>query len=295
MMLLMNLLCFSSTVFAESKTQMENGKQNKNAVGIRKEPQNTIDVLIAGDSLTYSSISPMGLWNHYGITSYVCGQPGQMMDETYGTLKLAFETQKPSLVLFETNVLFRKQERAKEKKDLMSKLYVREDSKGFKLRDGVKPYQKGVYMKKTEKKEKISKQVEMYMEKILKLCREHGARLVLVSTPSPKNYNYQKHNTLQEYAEKKSLMYLDMNLITKGLKINWKTDTMDKGDHLNLSGARKVTKYLGKYLKKEFGLSDHRNEVTYKTWDRMAREYTRKEEEKIKQMQAMSGKEKMKG
>ena len=217
-----------------------------------------------------------------------------MLSETYETLKLAFKTQKPRLVLFETNVLFRKLDKKNEKKDLMSKLYVREDSKGFKLRDGVRPYREGAYMKKTEKKEKMPEQVEMYMEKILKLCRRHGAGLVLVSTPSPKNYNYQKHNTLQEYAEKKSLTYLDMNLITKGLKIDWKTDTMDQGDHLNLSGAKKVTEYLGKYLKNEFGLSDHRDEALYKTWKRMAKEYTRKEQEMLKQMQAIIAKEKMK-
>ena len=294
MILLLSLLGFSSTVSAKSKTQTENGNQIKNAAGIRKESKNTIDVLVAGDSLTYSSVSPLVLWNQYGITSYVCGQPAQMLSETYETLKLAFETQKPRLVLFETNVLFRKLDKKNEKKDLMSKLYVREDSKGFKLRDGVRPYREGAYMKKTEKKEKMPEQVEMYMEKILKLCQKHGAKLVLVSTPSPKNYNYQKHNTLQEFAEKKSLMYLDMNLITKGLKIDWKTDTMDQGDHLNLSGARKVTEYLGKYLKKEFGLSDHRNEALYKTWKRTAKEYTRKEQEMLKQMQAISGKEKMK-
>ncbi len=293
-MLLVSLLVFSSTVSAKSKTQTENGNQNKNAAGIRKESKNTIDVLVAGDSLTYSSVSPLVLWNQYGITSYVCGQPGQMLSETYETLKLAFKTQKPRLVLFETNVLFRKLDKKNEKKDLMSKLYVREDSKGFKLRDGVRSYREGAYMKKTEKKEKMPEQVETYMEKILKLCRRHGAGLVLVSTPSPKNYNYQKHNTLQEYAEKKSLTYLDMNLITKGLKIDWKTDTMDQGDHLNLSGAKKVTEYLGKYLKNEFGLSDHRDEALYKTWKRMAKEYTRKEQEMLKQMQAIIGKEKMK-
>ncbi|EOS37695.1 hypothetical protein C808_03675 [Lachnospiraceae bacterium M18-1] len=115
MILLLSLLGFSSTVSAKNKTQTENGNQNKNIAGIRKESKNTIDVLAAGDSLTYSSVSPLVLWNQYGITSYVCGQP---------------------------------------------------------------------------------EQVEIYMEKILKLCRKHGAKLVLVSTPSPKNYNYQKHNTL---------------------------------------------------------------------------------------------------
>ena len=51
--------------------------------GPGKEPKNTIAVLVAGDSLTYSSVSTLGLWNQYGITSYVCGQPGQMLSETY--------------------------------------------------------------------------------------------------------------------------------------------------------------------------------------------------------------------
>ena len=83
LMLLVSLLVFSSTVSAKSKTQTENGNQNKNAAGIRKESKNTIDVLVAGDSLSYSSVSPLGLWNQYGITSYVCGQPGQMLSETY--------------------------------------------------------------------------------------------------------------------------------------------------------------------------------------------------------------------
>ena len=52
------------------------------------------------------------------------------------------------------------------------------------------------------------------------------------------------------------------------LKINWKKDTKDKGNHLNYRGAKKVTKYLGNYLKKTGLLEDHRKDSKYESWDR---------------------------
>ena len=44
-------------------------------------------------------------------------------------------------------------------------------------------------------------------------------------------------------------------------------DTVDKGDHLNLTGARKVTRYLGNYLKENYELPDHREEQSYREWN----------------------------
>lgn len=59
----------------------------------------------------------------------------------------------------------------------------------------------------------------------------------MISTPSPANYNYKRHNTLEEYARQKGLKYEDLNLKEEELGIDWERDSLDKGDHLNLSGA----------------------------------------------------------
>ena len=115
-------------------------------------------------------------------------------------------------------------------------------------------------MKETSQKEKISSTVEDYLEKIRMLCVKNQAELVLISTPSPANYNYKKHNGLQKLADQYSLEYLDLNLKLEEIGIDWAVDTLDKGDHLNISGAEKVTKYLGDYLSGKYGLTDRRQE-----------------------------------
>ena len=48
--------------------------RNKSALLIRKEQKATIDVLLLGDSLSYTAISPMQMWNKHGIAAFVGGQ-----------------------------------------------------------------------------------------------------------------------------------------------------------------------------------------------------------------------------
>ena len=86
--------------------------RNKSALLLGKEQKNTIDVLILGDSLSYTSFSPLQMWNEYGISAFVGGQSGQNIQESYYMLKKAFKNQKPRLVILETNVLFRPQKGA---------------------------------------------------------------------------------------------------------------------------------------------------------------------------------------
>lgn len=283
--------------------------RNKNIVGIQREPENTVDMLILGDSLSYTSISPMQMWQDQGITSFVCGQSGQKIQETYYMLKTAFEKQKPKLILLETNVLFRAQTGLDGLKEtiavkgnyyfplfrfhnvwkplLMGEKYGEKNFKGFMIRDAVDSYDGSTYMKETEKKKEMSDIVLEYMEKIKTLCEENGAQLLLVSTPSPKNYNYKKHNTLKEYARENALEYLDLNLNIKDMGIDWKTDSLDKGDHLNLTGAGKVTHYIEKFIKSNYDLADHRGDTAYESWDNEAKEYEKEVENREEVMKQL--------
>ena len=67
-------------------------------VGIQKEQKDSIDMLVLGDSESMTSISPMELWKSVGITSYICGQSGQRISESYYMLKHALDYQSPQVV-----------------------------------------------------------------------------------------------------------------------------------------------------------------------------------------------------
>lgn len=290
--------------------------RNKSAFRILREPENSIDMVVVGDSLSYSSVSPMELWENHGIASYVCGQPGQKIQETYHMLKTVFQRQSPKVIVLETNVMFREKKGGKvtEVKEslhtwlkssvpvfqghdvwkvfVMGKEYTQENYKGFGFRCKVGAYSKGNYMKRTKKYRKMPDAVIRYMGRIEKLCRQNDAELVLVSTPSPVNYNGSRHNSLAAYAKKHKLAYLDMNLKLLEVGIDWKTDTLDKGDHLNLSGARKVSRYLGEYLSEKTKLPDHRGEAAYASWQQMSERYKEKAEKHLKVMERYHEKKK---
>ena len=94
-----------------------------------------------------------------------------------------------------------------------------------------------------------------------------------------------RHNAVSDCAEEKGIPYLDLNKKTAELGINWKTDSLDKGDHLNLSGACKVTAYLGNYLKENYNLSDKRENNEYKSWNDLAEKYKEKADASLQKIQ----------
>lgn len=253
---------------------------------IKAEPDNSLDILFFGDSESYAAFSPRHLYSKYGYTSYVCGTAAQKICDTYAILKDAFETQSPKVIVLETNCLFRDLKSEEENPDLVMNYLTdtlpvfanhaswkkaarkllpksrderRRKQKGFIVRKNVIPYKGGKYMKKTKKKKTIKEDISSYLEQIITLCEENQAELLLVSTPAPKNWNYKKHNGVKEWADSHSVDYIDLNL-DKEIKINWNKDTKDGGDHLNLSGAKKVTNFMGEYFRANYSLEDKRSE-----------------------------------
>lgn len=301
LLLLMGLSKISENI-AKNDSSLA-GERNQKYAELATEKEDTLDMLIMGDSEGYTAFSPMQLWSEQGLTAYNGSQAGQYIQETYYMLKKAFKTQSPKLILLETNILFRDQKPVEDMKTTIStvgkyyfpcfrfhdiwkplisgKHYQYETYKGFMIRNEVKSYDGGGYMKTTRAEAAISAHTRDYMKKIIKLCKENGASLFLVSIPSPKNYNYAKHNSIKEYAEAEQLGYLNMNLKIKELGIDWKLDSMDKGDHLNLTGAIKATNFLGKYLKNNYEFTDHRADLSYQSWNEQAKTYQKKVQEKL--------------
>ncbi|MDM8313053.1 MAG: hypothetical protein SO128_13880 [Clostridium cadaveris] len=272
---------------------------SKKAIEI--EPQNTIDYLIIGDSEATTSISPMEIWNKHGFTGYNLGAPAQRLQETYYSLKNALKNQKPQVVLLETNAtcrafgvngeinklfgsIFKNNFEVYKNHNKWKEFNSQNDSekskrirtnilRGFRYDEKIEPYTKGPYVRETDAVEKIPKVPMYYLNKIVELCKENDIQLILYTVPSPVNWNYKRYNGIKDFAERNKLPFLDLNLKTEELGIDWATDTYDKGDHLNFFGAQKLTSYIGNYLSENSKLIDHREDEKYLFWNDIWKKY----------------------
>lgn len=71
-----------------------------------QEPENSIDVLYFGSSLTYCNIAPAVIWENTGITSYLMAGPEQTVPFVHSYIKEACRTQRPKVVAIEITGMF---------------------------------------------------------------------------------------------------------------------------------------------------------------------------------------------
>ncbi|MBD5551422.1 MAG: SGNH/GDSL hydrolase family protein [Lachnospiraceae bacterium] len=101
-----------------------------------------------------------------------------------------------------------------------------------------------------------------YLDKMTELCKENDIQLILVKAPSLYPYWYDEwEEQMEDYAEKNGLLYINFLELTEETGLDFSQDTYDGGLHLNLSGAEKITAYLGNVLREEVGLQDRREET----------------------------------
>ena len=101
----------------------------------------------------------------------------------------------------------------------------------------------------------------LYLDKMTQLCRENDIQLVLVKAPSLYPYWYEEwEEQMEAYAQENDLLYINFLELTDETGLDFSRDTYDGGLHLNLSGAEKITAYLGEVLRDECNLTDRRGE-----------------------------------
>ena len=127
-----------------------------------------------------------------------------------------------------------------------------------------------------------------YMDRITALCRENDIRLILVKAPSLYPYWYdQWEEQIQNYAAENDLLYINFLELAEETGLDFTTDTYDAGLHLNLSGAEKITGYLGEVLRQEAGLPDRRGaEHLARVWDGKMEAYEQEKERQYREAQA---------
>lgn len=112
-----------------------------------------------------------------------------------------------------------------------------------------------------EEQEDLNEEALMWLDRIIALCEKEGTRLILLKTPnngkiiepvpeeiSDEVFDYidgmAYYNTLEAYAEKKDIAFLNMNRIMTGT------------NHNDAENARKATRYFGEWVTTYLGEND---------------------------------------
>lgn len=269
-------------------------------MGFLSEEENSIDVMIYGNSDVYSGIIPARIFQDHGYTSYASGRANQTMGEIVSLLNRTLTDQKPKVAILETDCFFTKNKTVNMAtdnlltapflyhsrwKELSGRDFVTipnrremvDSNRGFlpsKLSFNAESY--GDYMKDQRKKPaKIPEQNRKAIETFVKTCKEKVVQVVFLELPSPSSWNYRKHQAVAAIAEEHQVDFLDLNLPQKDYEVDLRHDFRDNGNHMNTVGADRATVFLGGYLKDHYGdvLRDQRKDTGMRHWDKGVENY----------------------
>ncbi len=276
----------------------------KNHEFIRQDTQ--YDVLFLGTSHVLNGVFPMEMWKEYGITSYNLSGHAHRIPATYWVMMNALDYAAPKVIVVDCFWLEKdeKYEGAMEHEsfdsiplsgnkvravfDLFDTMDKRVEylwnfstyhgrwwdlgEDDFTCGEGV---EKGaslmVEVAKPRMVERVWEEGQSidsvgvdYLKKILEECEERDIEVLLTYLPFPAGRVDQiSARYTEKIAEQYGVNYinfLDLDIV------DYETDCADSSSHLNVSGAGKVTDYLGRYISENYDIADHRTDQMAERW-----------------------------
>lgn len=112
-----------------------------------------------------------------------------------------------------------------------------------------------------------------YLCRMIELCQDRGIEILLVNSGYDVNKTSQLFaDSIPALAQKYDVNYVDFTSLDL---INFSTDLHSTGQntHVNSSGARKLTNFIGVYLTDHYSLPDKRLDQDYSDWNESYEEY----------------------
>lgn len=267
------------------------GTKYYRGMGFLAEPENSIDVMVYGNSDVYAGFVPAKLYDEFGYTSYASGTVLQTIGDINKLLRKTLRTQAPKVAVLEVDCLYEKRNKALDDSNFLlapfvfhvrwkelklrdfytipnrSKKY--DIAKGFVHSDEINKYDAGDYMgDKNQKPHPIPRRNLKHLKNFIKICRTNNIKILFLELPSASSWNYAKHNYMNYLSKDLNIPFIDLNVKDSDFNIDFAKDFRDKGDHMNVFGAEKATTYVGRYLKEKYSsiLSDRRNVKEYAHW-----------------------------
>ena len=263
-------------------------KNSRNKYAMFYENVDKVDVLFFGPSVPLYGICPAELWDDFGIAAYNNANESERLATTYWVIKNSLDYCRPGLVVVDMTALawgaektdgtlkdhnfldslplsankvrmvmdlFPEKERAEYIWNFI--LYHsrwpelgKDDDEincrmGGETRIGIKYNSNPRIGDPKESRNDLSDEKIIYLDKIAELCKEENINLLFTFLPySAHQGDIVLREFVKKYCQDNQIDYLDM--LDKNI-VNYKMDYMDE-IHLNPAGAKKVTRYIGKYI-----------------------------------------------
>lgn len=307
-----SILIFIALIFSAQRLLMPkymSGVYEGRLIGEYYREDKSHDVIFIGDCELYENVSPVALWEEYGIPSYIRGSAQQLIWQSYYLLEETLKYEKPEVVVFsvlamkydqpqneaynrltldgmrlsttkaravfasmtpeETWIsylfpILRYHERWKELTADDTRYFTGGKAvshNGFMMRCDTRPVTVIPQGPKLPDYQ-FGENSYVYLDKMTKLCADNGIKLLLVKAPSIYPHWYdQWDEQMTDYAARNGIEYVNLLELSDEIGIDFSTDTYDGGLHLNLSGAEKVSSYLGAFLRETYDLADRRSDA----------------------------------
>ena len=271
-----------------SRSTLDATNRNQNLVGIQQQPADSLDIFFLGNSLSLCSFSTIDLWDSAGISSYILGQTGQQIQESYYLLKTALKSQHPKALVIEPTCLYEQRTIAEGAKTALRefrnyyfpvftyhnlwKSILLPDTEpemsyfGFVPRPDSTPQTiPDDFMVPTEDIDNIPILSAYFLDMVVDLCQKNDVEVIFITSPDISAQSMAMHNAISAYAKEKGIYYENLNLELEDLSFDPQMDFLDS-EHVSTSGAKKVTDRVLDILTERFNLTDHRVDPSYQNW-----------------------------
>ena len=125
-----------------------------------------------------------------------------------------------------------------------------------------------------------------YLRRTIEECQSREIEILLTYLPFPASEeNWQEALCVERIAQEYGVAcvnFLDMSVV------DLEVDCSDENSHLNGSGGRKVTNYIGQYIKEHYDIADHSGEEAYRDWDEDYGRYTDYKVDTIRELESLN-------
>lgn len=124
----------------------------------------------------------------------------------------------------------------------------------------------------TEKRD-FTEYEQRYLDMITRYCADNEVKLITIVAPILNGNEYQSfNNTLKDYFGNQTIEFINYNFRDEEIGLDYATDFADDV-HMNILGAEKFTKFLGKDLSKLITIEDKRGNQDFQRWNENLRYY----------------------